>query len=351
MGVVLALLGASISYAAESISERDATLRRAIELHDAGSYDAAIKVYHSLLEENPEDGVVLYEIAMSYAAAKDYENCITHATRSSRIKSTAQASAFAMIANCQDDSGQADKALKTFAEALEVFPKSVMLNFNYAITLLRKQEVGRAKEALRVAIAEEPRYPSPYLAYASILDDEGHTSAALLMYLRFIMAEPESDRSIDAAARVLKSFAGALSEENDVEKEIRITMPNSNAESSEGSGFEHLSVALAVAGAVPNKADDGAPLEAPERVTLAMKLFVTIPADVDDRELKQSFVWKTAAEPLLKLNEREVLDAFLYHVAALGRVEGAAQRINAQPEAMRKLGQVIGEMDEQLRKK
>src|SRR5690606_28975250 len=104
-------------------------------------------------------------------------------------------------------------------------------------------------------------------------------------------------------------------------------------------------------GAMPHKSDDGAPLEAAERVVLAMKVFITISADAADKELKESFVWKIAAEPLLELNDREVLDTFLYHVAALGRVEGAAQRLNQQSAALDKLSEVMAELSKRWESK
>ncbi len=347
---MMSLLIATAALAAEEGTARDATIRRAIELHDSGSYDAAIRVYQSLLEEDPDDGMVLYEIAMSYEALKDYENCIAHAKRSSRIKSAAQPQAFAMLANCHDDSGHVDEALKAFEKGIRLFPKDVMLNFNYAVTLLRQQEPRKARDALRVAIAEAPAYPSPYKLYASMLDQQGNTAAAVLMYLRFIMAEPSSDRAIDAAARVLESFQGALSEEGG-DKQITITMPNSDAIDTEGVGFESLNVALGIAGAVPAKSDNGEQLEPADRIAVAMKVFITVAAETADRKLKKSFVWKTAADPLLELNQREVLDTFLYHVAALGRTEGAAQRLSAQPEALDKLAEVMAEMSERWEKK
>lgn len=256
-----------------------------------------------------------------------------------------------MMANCQDDAGQVEESLKTFAEGVRLFPKNVMLNFNYAVTLLRNKESSKARDALRVTIEEDPGYPSPYRLYALMLDDQGHASAALLMHLRFIMAEPGSDRAIDAAARVLQSFAGALSEEEGADKQITIAMPSNDAKDIEGTGFEHLNVALGIAGAVPSTSDEGTPLEPPERFVVAMKLFLTIAAEASDNKLKQSFVWKIAADPLLELNEREVLDTFLYHVAALARVEGAAARINGQPEAFDKLAQVMAELSERWRKK
>lgn len=353
VALLTALLASATSWSAEDQSEndRDATLHRAIELHDAGSYEAAIRVYQSLLEEDPNDGMVLYEIAMTYESLKDYENCIAHARRSSGIESKAQGAAIAMLANCQDDSGQVEEALKTFADGVRRFPKDVMLNFNYAVTLLRNQKQLEARDALRVAMEEAPAYPSPYRLYATMLDDQGHTAAALLMYLRFLMADPGSDRAMDVASRVLESFAGPLAEEEGAEKQITITMPNADAKDTEGTGFEHLSIGLAIASAVPRNADDGTPLEAPERVVLAMKLFITMSAEAADKKLKKSFVWKTAAEPLLELNNRDVLDTFLYHVAALGRVEGAAQRLNQQPEALDKLAEVMADLSKRWQRK
>lgn len=140
-------------------------------------------------------------MALSYEALKDYDKCIEYARRSTRIRSTAQANAFAAVANCQDDSSDIEGALKTFAEGLKRFPKDVMLNFNYAVSLLRHDQPACARKALRVAIREAPGYPSPYLLYATLLHDQGFTAAGVLMDLRFILAEPESARAMDAASR------------------------------------------------------------------------------------------------------------------------------------------------------
>jgi tetratricopeptide (TPR) repeat protein len=347
---LLVTYSSSGAFASEPPSEREATINRAIELHDQGNYEAAIQLYESLLEENSNDGLVLYEMSMSYAALKDHDKCIEYARRSSRIKSKSQASAFSMVASCQDDSGNLEEALKTFAEGIKRFPNHAALNFNYAISLLRHNQPGRARKALRVAIKEAPAYPSPYRVYASLLHSQGFTAGGVLMDLRFILAEPGSDRAIDAASRVLGAFEEQLSVEEGAERHINLTFPDEDVAKEEGEELGHLNLALGVGGAVSHKAEDGTPLGPSERAVAALQLFMLTTDMVAEKKLKKTFVWQTAVEPLLELQKKDALEPFLFHVAALARVEGAAQWLNANREATDKLNAALTEFHERWRK-
>lgn len=69
-----------------------------------------------------------------------------------------------------------------------------------------------------------------------------------------------------------------------------------------------------------------------------------------ERRLKKTFVWQTAAEPLLELENKDALEPFLFHVAALAHAEGAAQWLNANREATEKLDAALSEFHERWRK-
>ncbi len=128
-------------------------------------------------------------MALSYEALKDYDKCIEYARRSSQIRSAARALAFAAAASRQDGTGNVEEALRTFAEGVKRFPKDVMLNFGYGVSLLRQKQPERARKALRVAIQEAPGYSPPYFTYASLVHAQGLTAGGVLMDLRFILSD------------------------------------------------------------------------------------------------------------------------------------------------------------------
>jgi tetratricopeptide (TPR) repeat protein len=341
----LALLGGLISADASDMTDaQKATLRRGVELHDAGNYRAAIGVYQSLVDEDPKNSTALYEMAYSYEALQDFTNCERAAQRSADIKSNVQGDAFAMLANCQDESGRREDAFKTYKRGLRKYPKHPMLNFNYAIALAASGNAREAGKALRTAISENPRYPSSYKIYATLLDQQGAQGAAEFMWLRFIMAEPQSDRAIDAANRVIEPFASAIAGA-DASKQINLTMPAPRDQQVESTDFTPMSLALSMSNSAKPDTDGNVPSSPTIRFVTATKTFLGMASLMGDDATKNSFVWQNAVRALERLNDQGVLDTFLIHVATLARIEDAATLWNAAPdEEQARLGAALSEI-------
>jgi Tfp pilus assembly protein PilF len=316
-------------------SSRDATLRQGVELHDRGEFDAAIKVYESLLAETPDDATVLHEIALTYQAKQDYQHCIEFATRAAAKPARAQVGGFYLLASCQDDAGDPEQAVATFKQGLERFPRNVMLNLNYGLTLYRLEQPAEARRVLSLAMEEAPGFASPYRAYALALEQQGYRASAMLMRLRFIMSEPESERAIDAA----KLLVDAIAAQANAEKEsIEV-----DASASDAVAIASMEAGLGIASAFSREllSKESQPVAAATAFVSTLQTFVTMSAQAAEK--KNSFVapWVQVLKPLGMLSEEEVLEAFLYHVGALGRAEGAVKWVNEHPDQMSKLAEAI----------
>jgi tetratricopeptide (TPR) repeat protein len=351
LGLIAILEISSIGFSAYAQdTDRIATIRKGIQFHDQGNYQTALAIYQSLLADDPKDDLVLYEAALTYSAMQEYPACIEHAERAAAVKSQTQAAAITILASCQDDAGQLDKALKTFAKGVKSYPQDVPLNFNYGISLQRDGDLRRAAKHLQVAMERAPKYASPYLPYADIRQAQGSTAIATLLYLRFIMLEPQSDRAVDAAKNAVRPFLP--SDENTI---------NLNVDALEGRGgeaiiglelmlgiarnakIEHESDEASAAGSVLDGDRAGKDTEA-DKVVNAMQTFFLLAQAMEAKSTKalsKDFGWITSMPLWDVLGKQDVLTVYCYHVADLASIDGARQWLSANPERINKLREVL----------
>jgi tetratricopeptide (TPR) repeat protein len=320
--ILAAALPAGLCGAAPN-TERDALMKKGVELHDAGSYKAAIETYQQILEKNPRDANALYEISNSYLALGDFKNCLDFAQRSLAIQTSAYT--FSMVASCQDELNDVDGALATFARAMQSYPGDVMLNFNYAVTLTRQNRSAEAKQHLQTAIKADPRYPSPVYVYANMLDAEQNPVGAFYLWLRFLTLEPASQRSHEVAQKLYALVSPTKDGEGS--KDTTVTL---KAGSSKHDGFPADLATMQMFFHVTVKTGSGdksvTATPAATFVSTAKVLLGLFRKNIEDNASDlRSFEWQTAGVPLMVLEKKKLTEAFLYYIAALANVEGGRE--------------------------
>ena len=309
---------------AGSNDERETLMKKGVEQHDAGSYKAAIETFQQILESNPRDASALYEISNSYLSLGDFKNCLDFAQRSLAIQGAAYT--YSMVASCQDELGDAKGALETFEKAMQHYPGDVMLNFNYAVTLIRENRPEEAKPHLQTAIKADPRYGSPFYVYANVLEAQQNPVGAFYLWLRFLTLEPASQRSHEVAQDIYALVSPAR--EGDASSSTPVTLKAGSmakrdefpAELAMMRPFFHVSV----------KKDGGdksaAPTPAATFVSSAKVLLGLFRKTINDNSSDlRSFEWQNSGVPLMELDRKKLTEPFLYYVAALANVEGARE--------------------------
>jgi len=310
----LCLLAAPALVAAEEASGFDLTLERAIELHDAGSADAAMQIYLSLREDRPTDPRLLFEMARASASEGRYAACVDLARSgiaNDSAEGSREAAALGLIATCQQKSGEGAAALATLAMASRRFPADADLRYTFAISL---EESGRdATAELNTALQLAASRPELFLSHAGRLEAEGQLAGAIVMKLRYIMAVPQSRAAMGAAEQVLATLAG--------ETNARAT------------GENPLDSALARARET-NNAGDSSPAE---RFNAALQVLLLEAINAESEGATPSALWTSGVEPLLAMAEHDVLDTFLRFVGALARTEGSPEWLAAHREQFERL--------------
>ena len=304
-----------------------------ISLYDAGDYPGAVKKYQEALIQNPANTEALYELAMTYTAMKEYENCIKAAEKGLKLHGKEQSILYAVLASCYSYSNQTDKALKIFKAGLVQYPDDISLNFNISITLVNTGNAKEAKPHLKHILELQPLHTSATFVLAKVFEIEGNKIPAILTYSRYLMLDPSSARTASSAQAIIQLMK--LGVEHHGDKDTNITL-NMDAPKDEGDfGSIELFLSLAVAEAYGKEESKNTELQ---RQSKALFSFFKFLEESKEQFMMASFVWKHSAEHLFKLVEAGHMEAFTYYLLANVGTEGAVEWMKNNDEKMEALG-------------
>lgn len=302
----------------ESPAEQVRVINEGIRLHDRGDYDGAIEKHESVLELNPDDVVALYELSFSHFAKKDYVRALEYARRGVAYVSELRPRFFLQIASCQDNLGDKDQAVKTYRKMIKEFPGFPLVHFNLAVTYLRQEKRELAKEQLKKELAVTPDHRSSHYLLGMLLEAEGYRLPAVLALSRFLILEPNTERSGAALATLLKLINAGVSVKD--QKNVTIFMnPDQKKDEGDFAGLE-MALALVSAGRFLEKNQEKSEME--NRVE-QFRSFFRIMIEMAGREKRKlGFTGAYYVPYFGEIEERGHTDAFAYRIHA-GSPDGA----------------------------
>jgi len=306
-------------------------LRRAIRLHEIGSYAEALAVYKKLLQAEPNNAAILYEAGLTSKALGDLKACIAYATDAVATNQHLPVN-LALLGSCQDDAGDQKAAIESFERGLAIAPTDSQLNFNYALTLARLGKVAESRKHAGISIESDPKRPTAYVLYAATLDVFKLDGAAALMRLRFLTLEAHTSRASDAAA----SIASRAAEYRKQSENKEVVLDGLKGSTKPDVPLVVLNLAFGLAVATEQKyvapeATDAA------RFVNAMEHLLTVATELHENTPELAFVWKHAAAPLQEFSKDGVLQAFLYMVAGLAKLDGSREWLGDHPKEWEQL--------------
>jgi tetratricopeptide (TPR) repeat protein len=302
-------------------------IQEGVQLHDQGDFDAAISRFSAALEADPSNAEAIYELANTYYAVDDFEQCISTARRGVELDALSGDPLYAVLGTCYSANGKPNRALRAFRRGLEKNPDSVPLNFNIAVTLVGLQENRKAIEHLRQTIEAKPDYASPYFVLAKLYEAEHYPEAAIMLYLKFIILEPNTERTAHASSSVFRLFHLGVAETSD---EVILNV-DPDPPKREGD-FSTLQIARTMAASATFIEEEQAKPPSQREVD-ALHSFLQMSRELTDETLAATFAWKHAATTIFKFQDAELLERLLYLVAARAEIEGAADWLRSnQPK-------------------
>jgi tetratricopeptide (TPR) repeat protein len=307
-------------------SEVQQIMLEGIALHNIGEYSAAIDTYLQALQSAPDEPIIYYELGYSYFAAGQFDKCIAAAQEGLSLQPAGnlEPGLYVLQGSCYSTDNRFEEALTAFRAGLAKYPNHTGLNYNIAITLTKTQQYAEAIAHVKTAVIQSPDYASSYFLLAQLYEAQAELVPSLAYYLRFAMLEQNTTRTRYAAysARVLAHVGIVV--ERDGEYYIRRSADDSST----------LLIGLKMA--MLSQETDAAKSRAAKFVN-GLTSFLRICSELNDEELRNSFVWEYALGYLVSLHEHGHLDAFLYYLASQEDLLGADAWLQAHPNAVREL--------------
>ncbi|HXT52543.1 MAG TPA: tetratricopeptide repeat protein [Thermoanaerobaculia bacterium] len=350
--VLAALLFAAPALAAAAAPEAKATgtskeksvadlIQEGQSLHDAGRYDEAIARYRQALAVAPGSGLVLYELAFSYAANKDYAHCLEAAREGLRNPGDHGARLYSVQGDCLDDSGRGAEALAAYREGLGKHPHDGHLRYNYAVALWRQKKGTEAIPELVTTIGDEPDYGSPYMLLGVLDHEQKLDIQALFAFLRYLTVDRTSERSQQAATLALGLFKEGIRTKpatgEDEKENIEIVL-SPDTVGAGGGLYSMLALSRSLAAASAHRGEGTTDAD---RIADALASFLAIASELsvapEHAEATRSAEWRLVTAPLLDLTERDLANAFGHLVAERAKIPGGSEWVQKNGAAMRQL--------------
>lgn len=326
---VLSLLALTSRPAYSQVSAESATpmtITVGITLYDRGNFEAAAEIFRRFLADNPGHPLATYELALTYAALKVYDDCIAISQEGRALESVYTNSFFVLEANCTDEAGRPEDALRLYQHALAIDPSDPDLHFNFAVTLYRQDDLDEAMMHLKLGLEERPLHQSSHYLLAGLYYRLGYPVPSILAYMRFLALEFNTKRSRTAIARLVQQAQRNV-RRSDEDGTIYL-IHNIGQKTDEG---DFISVSLAMDSLLGVFMTGKVPYESKSHL-MFMVLQGGIGALDDAAANNSSFVYDIYVPIFVSMKADGYFEPFSHMIMNIGGVEGASQWLTANPE-------------------
>ena len=189
------------------------TLQEGVVLHDSKNYVEAIAKYRSILAENPNATLAMYELAFSLHDKGDKLEAVELANKGTRYISDELPLFYLLMANNLDDLGKPDDAIKIYQDGIKYLEGNkdyanyrASLQYNLGITYYRVKKFKEARQVLKSAVENNFGYASPHYLLSAIFAGTNYKIPAFLAACRLVSLEQNSARTRNSIATIMQTL-------------------------------------------------------------------------------------------------------------------------------------------------
>jgi len=292
-------------------AEQEKTLLAGITLHDAKRYDDAVAAYDKIIAENADATMALYEKSLSLYAKGDREKAMETAYIGAKYKSDQLALFYSMMANCLDDVGKADEAIKIYREAEDMLKSDAGMSqhlssvyYNLGVTYVRQKKYLEARTELKKAVEKNFSYASPHYLLSVVYKGTKYKIPSFVTAARFLTLEYNTQRAVTVAGIFADVLKPAPKDEKTGNINIFLDLNGAKDEGDFGMYDLFLGTLLTVrSDKDKNKSENQIFVDAVGTVIGLME---------EDKKLSSTFIGKHYVPFLTELKKKGHLDSFGY---------------------------------------
>jgi tetratricopeptide (TPR) repeat protein len=178
----------------------NALLRSGIQFYERRDYDKALELFQQAATEFPTSMTAQYELALTYAARKDFQKAIDIAAKATDFKDPELARVYALIGNVLDMNGEPKRAVEVYRKGIEFATETTStLYYNMGITYVEAlKDSPAAKAAFKQSALVDPTHASTQLMLSKMFLRDDLRLPGLFAIGRFLILEPASTRIQEA---------------------------------------------------------------------------------------------------------------------------------------------------------
>ena len=176
-----------------------------VQLHEAGAYDDAIRVFRRVLEADPTNADARYELAFSTFAKGEHLEAIELLDAIVAAPDTAPHGAWVLLGSSHAMLGHWALAESVFRRGLAIRPTDPTLRFHLALSLSAQGRSEPAIEAFESCLRGSPYRAEIWRAFGDTLYDSGAKGRAFAAYARSLTLERDTP-SEQIAKRMWEMF-------------------------------------------------------------------------------------------------------------------------------------------------
>jgi TolA-binding protein len=301
-----------------SNSEQDSLILIGTSLHDQGKYDEAISMHQEVLKKNPSNVVALYELSYSFFAKKDYNSAIQYSTEGIKYQSKYLSLFYLTIGSALDDLGKSEDAIITYRQGIQIDPMYHLFPYNLGLVYYRKNLLDSSRFYYQTALELYPAHSSSNLGLSVTYRDMGKNIPRLFALSRFLILEPNSQRSKDALGQLQNVLNKFVSVDKSNSQKINVSVTSDSDDVDGDLTVLEMSLAMTQAS---RHTDDGKGKTDIQWMVHAFQSFFQIMLELNEKESFNGFCWKYYAPYYIEMQRNGITEAFVYLISRCSESE------------------------------